>query len=136
MIEQIFCCTRCGFCCHGETTVSLDDDDLQRMEEALALSRDEMLEKYLVVTKSQVQMKTVDGHCVFFTENGCFVHEGRPWRCREWPLHKAILKDAANLTTVSESCPGIKKEVDCNEFCRILRLILDDVNEKGGWSVR
>lgn len=134
VIEKIFSCTRCGFCCHGETTVSLDDNDLTRMQQTLALSREEMFQKYLAVSKTQVQMKTIDGHCIFYTENGCFAHEGRPWRCREWPLHKAILKDEASFITVSESCPGIKKNVEYKEFCLILKGILEEVKSRGGWA--
>ncbi len=134
LIEKIFCCTKCGFCCHGETTVSLDETDLTRMQRVLALSSEEMYQKYLVVSKTQVQMKTIDGHCIFYTENGCSVHAGRPWRCREWPLHKAILKDEANLITVSESCPGIKKDIGYKEFCEVLTQILEDVKTRGGWA--
>ena len=36
---EIFACARCGFCCHGETTVSLDEHDQERMIRALGLSR-------------------------------------------------------------------------------------------------
>ena len=30
-LSDIFVCARCGYCCQGETTVSLDDDDQKRM---------------------------------------------------------------------------------------------------------
>ncbi len=123
---EIFACARCGFCCHGETTVSLDEHDQERMIRALGLSREETARRYWRVTGSTVQMQVRDGHCIFFDdERGCTVHEGRPWRCRQWPLHPSMLDDENNYRTISASCPGIRTDIDYAEFCRILRLLLD-----------
>ena len=123
---EIFACARCGFCCHGETTVSLDERDQERMVRALGLSRDEVARRYWRITGSMVQMQVRDGHCIFYDDTvGCTVHEGRPWRCRQWPLHPSMLDDENNYRTISESCPGIRTDIDYAEFCRILRLLLD-----------
>jgi Fe-S-cluster containining protein len=121
--EAIFKCTRCGYCCHGETTVSLDEQDQQRMCDALGMSREEVQEKYWRVTDHVVQMKIVEGHCIFYSD-GCTVHNGRPWRCGEWPLHPSILNDENNFHVIAESCPGIKKELGYTKFCEILSAIL------------
>ena len=67
-INEIFSCARCGYCCHGQTTVSLDQDDQERMIAELGLSRDEVREKFWRVTGNTVQMKIVNGHCIFFAE--------------------------------------------------------------------
>ncbi len=123
-VEDIFSCEQCGYCCHGETTVSLDEHDVSRMCEHLGLSFEEARAKYLRVTGDIVQMKTVDGHCIFF-EGNCSVHPGRPWRCRQWPLHPAILGDQANFTAIASSCPGIKKEVGYKKFCEKLKEVLE-----------
>lgn len=125
MIEKIFSCTRCGFCCHGETTVSLDDNDQVAMQLALDIPMAEMLDRFLRTTGTVVQMKIKDGHCIYYQNNGCSVHEGRPWRCRQWPLHPAILADEANFQTIAESCPGINRNLSYTEFSSILREILD-----------
>lgn len=123
---EIFACARCGFCCHGETTVSLDEHDQERMIRALGLSREEVARRYWRVTGSTVQMQVRDGHCIFFDDEcGCTVHEGRPWRCRQWPLHPSMLDDENNYRTISESCPGIRKDVRYEEFRRILRALLE-----------
>lgn len=122
-VEKIFSCTRCGFCCQGETTVSLDKDDQERMCDTLGKSFEEVAHEFLRIRKGVVQMKVVDGHCIFF-ENGCKVHTGRPWRCGEWPLHPSILDDKNNFLTISESCPGINVDIGYEEFCNILRRIL------------
>ncbi len=125
-IEAIFKCTRCGYCCRGETTVSLDDNDQQRMIDVLGLDREEVARRFWRINGRVVQMKTVEGHCVFYDKDkGCTVHEGRPWRCRQWPLHPSILADKSNFTAISDSCPGINKDLAYEEFCARLRLILE-----------
>lgn len=129
MEEKIFKCKRCGHCCHGETTVSLDEKDLERMLKFLRLPLAEAKEKYLRETNGVIQMKVVDGHCIFYRD-GCTVHPGRPWRCRQWPVHPSILTDPGNLSAIRDSCPGINKDLDYDEFCQILSAVL--AGEKEG----
>lgn len=124
MKERIFACRRCGYCCQGQTTVSLTAADLERMVDHLGLPVEEVKAKYLRVTGSVIQMKTVDGHCIFFEpKEGCSIHPGRPWRCRQWPLHPSILTDPANFEAINSSCPGLKGELGYEEFCRVLKEI-------------
>ena len=124
-IKEIFACTQCGYCCQGETTVSLDEKDQERMVEALGLPEEEVREKYWRITGKVVQMKVVDGHCIFYNE-GCTVHKGRPWRCAQWPLHPSILSDRNNFETIRESCPGINSAISYEDFCRILKEIMEE----------
>jgi Fe-S-cluster containining protein len=125
-VSDIYECARCGFCCHGETTVSLDERDQERMIKALGLTREETGARYWRITGSVVQMQVRDGHCIFFdAQSGCTVHEGRPWRCRQWPLHPSMLADENNYRTITESCPGFKKGLDYDEFCRIFKALLE-----------
>ena len=122
-VKKIFSCQRCGFCCQGETTVSLNKDDQQRMAQCLGLSTEEVSRRYWRTTGTCVQMKTVHGHCIFYSE-GCLVHNGRPWRCGQWPLHPSILEDEMNYTTIADSCPGINTTLSYEEFCTILREVM------------
>lgn len=115
--NELFSCRQCGHCCHGETTVSLDQDDLARMIKFLKMSEEELLDKYLRKTDNVIQMKIVDGHCIFFRE-GCTIHPGKPWRCSQWPLHPSILADSANFAAIKDSCPGLTRNLDYQEFCR------------------
>lgn len=126
-IADIFTCTRCGFCCHGETTVSLDEDDRKRMVRALNRPEEEVRRLFWRISGKVVQMQTVDGHCIFY-DDGCSVHEGRPRRCGQWPLHPSILIDEANFQTIAESCPGINRKLSYREFCDILRELLNNGN--------
>jgi hypothetical protein len=124
-IKDIFSCTQCGYCCHGETTVSLDEKDQKRMVEALGLSVEEVKKKYWRVTGNVVQMKIVDGSCIFYDE-GCTVHKGRPWRCAQWPLHPSMLSDENNYKTIGESCPGINTKKPYEAFCQKLQELIDE----------
>ena len=121
--DKIFTCTQCGYCCHGETTVSLDESDQERMVASLGLSRVEVARRYWRVNGSVTQMKTVDGHCIFY-DRGCTNYEGRPWRCGQWPLVPALLSERNNYLTISDSCPGINTSLAYEEFCLILAAYL------------
>ena len=130
-VKDIFQCTLCGFCCHGETTVSLDAHDQERMAAALGLSLEETRLRYWRVTGPVVQMQVRDGHCIFYDAKvGCTVHEGRPWRCRQWPLHPSMLADENNFMTITESCPGWKKELGYEQFCRTLRALMEQAGSE------
>lgn len=125
-LSDIFNCARCGFCCQGETTVSLDKDDQERMIAELGLPRQEVEEKYWRISGNAVQMKIVDHHCIFYKQDvGCTIHKGRPWRCGQWPLHPSILSDKNNFLTIRESCPGINQELSWEEFCYIFKQVLE-----------
>jgi Fe-S-cluster containining protein len=123
-ISDIFICQQCGYCCQGETTVSLNADDQKRMIEYLDMKRDEVAEKYWRQTGNTIQMKTVDGHCIFYN-NGCTIHEGKPWRCTQWPLHPSILESRQNFEIIKESCPGINRDLSYEEFCRKFTKLLE-----------
>ena len=123
-VSLIFTCQRCGACCHGHTTVSLNEHDRQHMAQALDMPDEEIRRKFWRTTGNTVQMKTVDGHCIFY-DQGCGVHRGRPWRCAQWPLHPSILTDESNYLTIAESCPGINTTLSYRQFCEILQEILE-----------
>ena len=120
-MKTVFQCTCCGFCCRGETTVSLNQEDQTRMLEFLQISREEAMEKFWRISSGGVQMQVADGHCIFYTDAGCSVHPCRPWRCRQWPLIPAVLHDGGNLTTLRQSCPGIRSDASLEEFCQAVR---------------
>ncbi|OGR07076.1 MAG: Fe-S oxidoreductase [Deltaproteobacteria bacterium RIFOXYD12_FULL_50_9] len=122
--EKIFQCRFCGACCQGQTTVSLDENDIKRLVAFFGKPYPEILEKYLRVTGNVIQMKIKDGHCIFFND-GCTIHPCKPWRCRQWPLHPSLLADRVNFQTISSSCPGLASNIEYEEFCRYLKQILN-----------
>ena len=128
-ISDIFICQQCGYCCQGETTVSLDASDQERMIKHLGMKREEVARKYWRQTGNTIQMKTVDGHCIFY-DNGCTIHGGKPWRCTQWPLHPSILEAEENFVIIRDSCPGINQELSYDEFCRNFSTLLKLENNK------
>ena len=122
---DIFICQQCGYCCQGETTVSLDENDQKRMIRHLGMQREEVARKYWRQTGNTTQMKTVDGHCIFY-DKGCTIHAGKPWRCTQWPLHPSMLENEENFKIIRDSCPGINRnisyEVFRSKFSALLRL--------------
>jgi len=122
--SDIFICQQCGACCQGETTVSLDAADQERMINHLGLDRAEVARRYWRQTGNTVQMKTVDGHCIFY-DKGCTVHAGKPWRCSQWPLHPSLLAAPENFVIIKNSCPGITRELDYEAFCRIFAALCE-----------
>jgi Fe-S-cluster containining protein len=115
-ISDIFVCQQCGYCCQGETTVSLDEKDQKRMIEHLGMKREEIARSFWRQNGNTIQMKTVDGHCIFY-DNGCTIHAGKPWRCSQWPLHPSMLDAQENFAIIKESCPGINRELNYEQFC-------------------
>jgi Fe-S-cluster containining protein len=122
-ISNIFVCQQCGYCCQGETTVSLDANDQKRMIKHLGMKRMDVLRAYWRQNGNSIQMQTLDGHCIFY-ENGCTIHDGKPWRCTQWPLHPSILDAQENFEIIRDSCPGIKRELSYDEFCSKLSVLL------------
>ena len=93
----------------------------------LGLPRQEVARRYWRITGAVVQMQVRDGHSIFYEpERGCSVHAGRPWRCRQWPLHPSILGDENNFHSIAASCPGLKTSMGYAAFCRILQALLEN----------
>ncbi|NNK14071.1 MAG: YkgJ family cysteine cluster protein [Desulfofustis sp.] len=132
-LDKIFQCTQCGFCCHGETTVSLDEEDQRRMIDAVEKPADEVAAQFWRITGSTVQMKTVQGHCIFY-DDGCTVYHGRPWRCKQWPLVPALLEDENNFLIIRDSCPGINRKLSYEEFREIMARLLGEGAENNRLS--
>ncbi len=65
-LEHLFTCRQCGFCCHGETTVSLSGADQQRMIDYLQLPRQEVARRYWRVSGTVGPMGLVAHPCIFF----------------------------------------------------------------------
>ena len=128
-ISDIFICQQCGYCCQGETTVSLNADDQERMIRHLGMKREEVARAYWRQTGNTIQMKTVDGHCIFY-DKGCTIHAGKPWRCTQWPLHPSMLESRENFEIIRRSCPGITRELSYDEFCSRFSALLEIQKKK------
>ncbi|HIE32726.1 MAG TPA: YkgJ family cysteine cluster protein [Thermodesulfobacteriaceae bacterium] len=122
-MKKIFECKRCGFCCQGESTVSLSPEEIERIAAYLGLSKDDFLKRYAVRKDKRIEMKTINGHCIFYDEKEglCRVHPVKPDRCREWPLHPSILKDVENFEIIKNTCPGFEEGISWEEVKEYLK---------------
>lgn len=106
-----FRCLRCGSCCRGESTVSLTETEVSRISAFLNLPKEDFLKTYTTeVCRGRVEMKTVEGFCIFFdrTEHICKIHPVKPNRCKEWPFPQAIFSDEDNFRIIRDSCPALE----------------------------
>jgi len=83
---------------------------------------DETFSKYLVKKGKRVEMKIVDGHCIFFNQDGlCSIHPVKPFHCRRWPLHPSILGDEGAWEAIKADCPGFDPGVTYEMICAFLK---------------
>ncbi len=121
-MEELFTCKCCGHCCQGQSTVSMTPDEQIRIAKFLGLSVDELLERYGVIKGNRVEMKVVDGHCIFYGDDGlCMIHAVKPFQCRRWPLHPSILGDEAAWRAIKADCPGFAEDAEYDDVCRLVK---------------
>jgi Fe-S-cluster containining protein len=118
----IYECKQCGHCCHGIGTVAVTPEEQEKMAEYLGLSLAELTERYLLVRPHRTEMKVVDGHCIFYGDDGlCKVHPVKPFHCRRWPLHPSILHDEQAWKAIKADCPGFSEDATWQDACRLVK---------------
>ncbi|MEF3168344.1 MAG: YkgJ family cysteine cluster protein [Deltaproteobacteria bacterium] len=121
-MKKIFSCRCCGHCCHGASTVSLTQREIERIAAYLSLTVETMRSRYLVQKGTRTEMKVVDGHCIFFGEDGlCAIHPVKPFPCRQWPLHPSILDDRQAWEAIRTDCPGFERNATYEDACKLVR---------------
>ena len=134
-MKKVFESKRCGFCCQGESTVSLSPEEQKRIASFLGLPLNEFLATYTVRRGKRVEMKTVSGHCIFYDEEEslCRIHPVKPFHCRQWPLHPSLLKDPESFEIIRRTCPGFAKEATWEEVKNLAQKELEKLSreEKG-----
>jgi len=121
-VQPIFQCQMCGHCCHGKSTVSVSPVEQQAIAGYLGITVSELLNNYCVELKNRVEMKIVNGHCIFYGQDGrCSIHPVKPFPCRQWPLHPSILGDEAAWQAIFTDCPGFRRDVTYKEVCEWLK---------------
>ena len=88
-VESPIECFRCGLCCVRHQAI-LTDEDIQRLTENLAVSRDDFISRYVQATLAGYLLRHTKDGCIFLTweEGGtrarCSIYSFRPECCREW----------------------------------------------------
>jgi len=122
-------CSSCGRCCK-ELRPMLSEKDQQRLAGRLAMTIEQLRERYLKYDKSDDepgwQIKAAP--CPFQKDNKCTVYEDRPENCRDYPyLHKPEFRCRTwGMIERTFTCPivfhvmeELKKELgfDAGDFC-------------------
>lgn len=125
MNERFFKCKCCGHCCHGQSTVSVSSEEAKAIAEWLGISEEEFLKSYCIKKKNRIEMRVINGHCIFYGANGlCEIHPVKPFPCRQWPLHPSIIADKAAWLAIQKDCPGFAREISHEEIAvELSRLI-------------
>ena len=107
---KVFECKRCGFCCKGESTISLSEKEILRIANFLALSKSDFLKKYTIKKGIRIEMKVKNGFCIFFDkkERICKIQPVKPEKCKEWPLVPIIFEDIESFKIIQNTCKGLK----------------------------
>ncbi len=121
-IDSLFECKCCGHCCHGVATVSVTEEEQERMSRYLGMGLEAFKNEYLVNGKGPTSMKIVDGHCIFYGEDGlCKVHPVKPFHCKRWPLHPSILEDENAWLAIKSDCPGFSEDMTWEQAKELVR---------------
>ena len=89
----------CHLCCVN-TRMTLTEADRKRLEVAGCL------DFFFVNDDNDLQLRNVDGHCIFLVDGQCSVHEDRPEGCRLYPL---ILDLSVDRVILDAFCPWAKE---------------------------
>jgi Fe-S-cluster containining protein len=117
-MREIFTCQCCGHCCHGKSTVSVSLPEQEDIASFLGVDLPTFLKRFCRERDKRVEMKIIQGHCVFYGENGlCEIHAVKPFHCRRWPLHPAILGDRGAWEAIRADCPGFTTDATYEEVC-------------------
>jgi len=94
--------------------VFLSQTDLTRLSKHLLITEEACIVTYCrYVPMGSFKMISLTEHknydCIFLTEKGCSVYEGRPEQCRTYPFWSSIVEDKAAWEAEMTSCPGMGK---------------------------
>ena len=123
-MRKVFECIQCGHCCHGVATVSLTPKEQEKVGEFLGLSLESLFERFLIRNGNRVEMRVVEGHCIFYGPDGlCKIHPVKPFHCKRWPLHPSIIHDKNAWLAIKADCPGFRKDATWEEVVEFIRSI-------------
>ncbi|MEW6549171.1 MAG: YkgJ family cysteine cluster protein [Spirochaetota bacterium] len=110
-----FSCVQCGGCCTGSPGyVWLSEEDIQRLADAFALSREVFIQTYCIAVDigegRAVSLSEKEGFdCILLVEGRCSAYEARPVQCRTYPFWEEIVSSETSWREEAKHCPGIGK---------------------------
>lgn len=112
-------CLECANCCKSIPPI-INDLDLRRAAKFLGMKPTDFQEKYIRIDED-LDMVIKSSPCPFLEEdNSCFIYEGRPRACREYPH-----------TDNYEFLKNLKLHLKNSEYCPAVYHILDRMRQEG-----
>lgn len=107
MHEELFKdydCSQCRNCCKF-TVPQVEEKDINEIANSINLSVDDFKNKYVEKTEDEYIIKGKP--CLFFTEEGCKIHDCRPTDCKEYPYtnKNEMWSRLISLVQNSSICP-------------------------------
>lgn len=110
-----FECQRCRYCCSSEPGyVFLSEKDLDNASREMGLDREAFISIYCRYVDFGayylVSLKEKDNYdCIFLTDKGCSIYNGRPTQCRTYPFWSGVMESEKTWNEEKKLCPGIGK---------------------------
>lgn len=103
-----FTCQQCGVCCTGDPgTIYISHGEIDALARHLALSRDDLIQRYLYPFKDSYSIgEDDDGRCLFY-DGGCTIYLQRPRQCRTFPFWFDNMRSKDRWQKIASQCPGI-----------------------------
>lgn len=122
---DFFECTQCGQCCRGYGGTYVSRADIAAIAKFLGVSEDCFRDRYCALSGGKPLLaQRGDGYCIFFDQN-CSIHPVKPRMCRRWPFIPGVLADIDNWRAMSDSCPGMRPDVDRTKLRQYIQHALD-----------
>jgi Fe-S-cluster containining protein len=132
--DDIFECRQCGDCCNGFGGTYVTEQDIINISSYIHVDSKQFIDQYCDKSGSRYVLTLgKDGYCIFFDKaRQCTIHPVKPYMCKAWPFIQAVILHPENWNAMSNSCPGMKKDVPHKD----LKAIVTTEKEKLDRSVK
>lgn len=122
--DDIFECRQCGDCCNGFGGTYVTKKDIHTISSYIKVDPDSFITDYCDPSGSRhVITLGKDGCCIFFdTVKQCTIHPVKPYMCKAWPFIKTVITHPENWNAMSNSCPGMKKNIPQKDLKKIVSI--------------
>lgn len=122
--DDIFECQLCGDCCNGFGGTYVTKKDIEKIAAFINFNPEKFTAKYCDPSGSRFVLTLgKNGSCIFFDrKRQCTIHSVKPYMCKAWPFLKTIIKNPENWNAMSNSCPGIQKNIPDKALKKIIRV--------------
>ena len=110
----------------------MDEAKAAQVARYLDLPLDRFLSRYCYAARGRWYIGVGrDGFCHFYDHQikGCRIHPVKPEPCRLWPFFEGIVANREGFEVARNNCPGIRDDVDYDEFVAFARRNSTDKKE-------